>query len=420
MTHYSLKTEYGASDILFKAIVTLDKKRVQELKERGVTLSENVRNVLSNGTGKGRAENPAYKFWFALLREIKTMSTEDFSEIASMLRKETDKPLYYSETLWMWGNKRALEPSFFEVTLKNFDQKRMPKKHTMKRIIDSDNPGCLPICEKHGWLKNPKIRDELIDYASENGKTEAAAWLLEFKNRTADLAAERERAEKKVLRELNAAPTSVTMMRKSWNFEKRADSSIIITGYRGERTEINVPDKIGGCTVTAIGDYAFSPDAYRARKVQRTVRSTITKIILPKTIERIGEFAFLKCRSLTEINLPEKLLEISRGMMYLSGLESIVIGGNIKKIGAVAFYGCRGLKYVKLCEGVLEIDVAAFYLCTELEIIVLPQSIVKIAAFTMTDSPFWCCQKLTAVVRRGSYAEKYCKDNNIVYKYTEE
>ncbi|MCX4356518.1 MAG: hypothetical protein OSJ43_09880 [Oscillospiraceae bacterium] len=73
-----------------------------------------------------------------------------------MLRAETDKPLYYSEALWLWGNKRCFEPSFFEITLQNFDQSRMTKMRTMQRIIDENSLGCLPICEKNGWLKNPK------------------------------------------------------------------------------------------------------------------------------------------------------------------------------------------------------------------------------------------------------------------------
>ncbi len=47
-----------------------------------------------------------------------------------------------------------------------------------------------------------------------------SAWLLEFKNRIADFAAERDRAEKRMMRELNANPNSVTELKKIWGYEK--------------------------------------------------------------------------------------------------------------------------------------------------------------------------------------------------------
>ncbi len=147
MEHYSLDTKFGGADELFKAIMTLDRKRIRELKANGAALTENVRNVLENGTGRSYRNNPAYDLWFALVREIKTMPLKTFSKVAAMLRAETDKPLYYSEALWLWGNKRCFEPSFFEITLQNFDQSRMTKKRTMQRIIDENSLG---------WLKNPK------------------------------------------------------------------------------------------------------------------------------------------------------------------------------------------------------------------------------------------------------------------------
>ena len=419
--HYSLDTEYGAADELYKAIITLDKKRVEELKADGTTLTDNVRNVLENGAGRSvSVENPSYHFWFDLVREIKEMPVKDFEIVAAMLRAEIGKPLHYSEALWLWGNKRAFEPKFFEITLDNFDQKRMSKKRSMQRIILEDYIGSLPVCEKHGWLKTPKTRDELIEYANKNGKTEAAAWLLDFKNRTADLAAERERAEKKIRRELNAAPNSFTELKKIWGFEKREDNTIIITGYKGGHTEITVPERIGGCVVAALGEYAFSPRQKRLRKEQCALRRAITKVTLPDTIESIGEFAFFDCRSLTEINIPERLVEISKGMLDITNLKSIVIGGSVGKIGGVAFWGCRELKHVKLCEGVEEIDTGAFYNCTNLETIELPRSLKKASPNTMSEGSFWNCYKLTAFVHKDSYAEKYCEENKINYKYLEE
>lgn len=419
--YYVFGPESDVVDELYKAIIMLDKKRIKELKAGGVTLTENVRRVLENGPSRSNGViHPDYEFRAAFAIKIKGIPIEDYDEIAAMLRAEIGKPLHYSEALWLWENKRFFEPRFFEITLATFNQKQMSKKKTMKTIIDKNALGCLPICEKHGWLKMSKTRDELIEYANANGKTEAAAWLLDFKNRTADLAAERVRDEKKTERELNADPNSLTELKKIWRFEKTADGNIVITGYKGNRMEIAVPEKIGGDTVTALGEYAFSPDAKRIREEQRAVRRAITKVTLPDTIESIGEFAFFKCKSLKEINIPEGLSEISMGMLDITGLESIVIGGNVREIGGVAFWGCRNLRSVTLCEGVAEIYAGAFYNCTELETIELPRSLKKAAPNTMSEGSFWNCYKLTALVHKGSYAEKYCEENKINYKYAEE
>ncbi|MDE6726703.1 MAG: leucine-rich repeat domain-containing protein, partial [Oscillospiraceae bacterium] len=275
----------------------------------------------------------------------------------------------------------------------------------------------------------------MIQYASDNGKTESTAWLLDFKNRTADLAAERKRAEKKAERELNADPNSLSEIKKVWKFEKQESSdstsaqgrqqsnpggTVIVTGYKGDSTDVIVPEKICGDTVTAIGKYAFSPNAERLRKEQRALREAITKVTLPDTIESIGEFAFCKCKSLTEINFPKKLTKISKGMFEYTGFENIVIEGHIKRIGSAAFYVCRALKHVKLCEGVAEIGSGAFYNCTELETIELPRSLERVPSNVMPNAPFWKCHKLTALVHKGSYAETYCKENNIAYKYKDE
>lgn len=396
--HYSLQPEIGTDDELFMAIITLDKKRIRELKANGAALTETVLRILENGPRRSESasvHHPEYYFRYSLVRAFKEMPTEKFRETAAMLRAEIGKPLHYSEAVWLWENKRAFEPGFFDVTLENFDQKRMSKKKTMKEIIDKNALGCLPVCEKHGWLKMPKTRDELTEYANEKGKTEAVAWLLEFKNRTADLAAERERAEKKMQRELNADPNSVTALKKIWRFSKLEDAdrmsaqgrpkaagcrqksdlggTLEITCYKGERTEVIVPERIGKDTVTAIGVGAFTGELYCAVRTPAAVcekRVGITKITLPETITYIDKQAFCGLPRLAEVNIPKSVTEIL----------------------FQAFFECRSLAEIKLSGGL---------------------------TFIGRDA-FGGCPNLTAVVYRGSYAERYCKENNIKFKYAEE
>lgn len=289
---YSFTTEYGMRDELFQAVLSLDKTRVEALKARGVTLTEDVRRTLVNGGGTMASNKPAAPFWYLYLTDLEEVGKEDFLWLSRIFFEETSAPLYYSDSVWQSIRGYFFDKDVFTCLFECYDLKRLNKTRTLHVIINDENVELLALCAEHGWLKTPKKRDEMIEYATENGRTECAAWLLDFKNRSFDLAAERAKAEKKAERELNANPNSVTELKKIWKFEKREDGSIIITGYKGDRTEIIVPEKIGKNTVTAIGELAFSPNALRISEEQALTRCRITGITLPESVKKIGRAAF--------------------------------------------------------------------------------------------------------------------------------
>ncbi len=406
------KCGFDINRLLYYSILGGCEEFYEALKARGVKLSEEVKSAVSaKNTFRG-----ANVWWMQLQAILHYAEAGVLISALQMLGREFgEEKIKFTMTFYHFVN-FIKETEAFKLVLAHFDQSRMNKTAIMKDIISKELISCLAAAEQNGWLNNPKKRDEMIKYAAENGKTESTAWLMDFKNRTADLAAEREKAEKKMFRELNADPNSLAELRKIWKFENRGDNTIIITGYKGDRTEIIVPEKIGNDIVTAIGEYAFSPDAKWIREEQREIRRNITKITLPDTVKSIGEFAFFKCKALAEINIPAGLVEISKGMLDCTALEEIVIGGIVRKIGAVAFYSCRGLKTVKVCEGIEEIDSAAFYNCSVLETIELPRSLIKIADSDKSDYPFWGCRNITVTVHKGSYAEIYCERKRINYK----
>lgn len=231
--------------------------------------------------------------------------------------------------------------------------------------------------------------------------------------------------------------------RRYGGYEKREDGTIIITRYKGTNTEIDVPEKIGGSIVTAIGDWAFSPGASRLKMEQIQQRRTITRITLPETIETIGECAFnscwalqqvpipdrvtaigerafADCRSLQSVNLPKEITAIGDGtFIYCTTLQHVTIPGTVTTIGKCAFEGCIALETVVICEGVLEIARHAFQNCKSLKSVVLPQSIQKIKNNTYKGTTpqtiFHNDADVTVTVTPKSYAEKYCKRNGIRY-----
>lgn len=105
------------------------------------------------------------------------------------------------------------------------------------------------------------------------------------------------------------------------------------TRYTGG-TELTVPEKINGQTVTAISEECF---AYS---------SDLVIIYLPETVTHIGDAAFYGCSSLRGIKLPESLVSI--GNYAFSGcvnLEAVCIPYTLEHIGANLFYNCHNLVY---------------------------------------------------------------------------
>lgn len=306
----------------------------------------------------------------------------------------------------------------------------------------------------------------MIAFASEGGYTEASAWLLDFKNRTADLAAEQEKAEKKMIRELNAAPDSVSELKKVWSYKKREDGTLIITSYKGNNTEISVPAKIGKEAVTEIGAYAFSPYAPRRTKEQAYNREKIQKITLPDSIRVIGERAFYWCKALEEINVPDGVTEICNGTFSSCGIKKMTLPDSVRSIGERAFWGCDVMESVNVPDGVAEIgggifgvcgalkkieipgsvekiSVHAFQRCLALEKVIIHEGVAEIGREAFSDcaalrelelpasiskitnyryrggdmlTPFYEIPDLTLIVMPKSYAEKYCKRNELKYK----
>ena len=73
----------------------------------------------------------------------------------------------------------------------------------------------------------------------------------------------------------------------------------------------------------------------------------ITSVVLPNTLEYIGECAFYGCSSLASITLPSSLIGIGDfAFIECSGLTSIILPLNLTNIGNNAFYRCYALAEV--------------------------------------------------------------------------
>ena len=153
---YSSETEYGSADELFKAVISLDKKRVEQLKAQGVTLTENVKNTLLHGGGNV-SDKPDSAFWWQFLDDLWHFNAEDFIYVARILREETGAPLYYSNAVDNTIGDFFYIPGVFKCLVECFDLKRL-KKFALARNVMPKDPVLTEEYEKLGWIKNIKIR----------------------------------------------------------------------------------------------------------------------------------------------------------------------------------------------------------------------------------------------------------------------
>lgn len=420
------KLAFQPEEMLFYAIYAKDTVIYEVLKKHGVTLSERRIQTITEG---GIATDG---YWHEYGSMTGKLADEDYLEVMQRIAAELDgKPFYYTEKMLDITRSRFHDRRIFEYFLAHFRQDKMKKYQIIRNLIDEGMVDALPVIEREGWLQAPHKRDEMIEYASQNKKTEALAWLLDYKNRTADFAAEQEKAEKKMMRGLGVMPSpgSVEALKKIWSYKKREDGTLVITNYKGTETEVIVPRQIGKSLVTAIGKGAFAGASgrvditiYATWEQMRHRQRKVTKITLPQTIRHIGIGAFSEMWALKEINIPEGVEEIDEYAFFVcSFLKDITIPGTVKKIGNYAFARCDALEKVQICEGVLEIGERAFRDCGILREIHIPKSVERLMTATkqysgIGNEVFSGCPELTVYCPAGSRAEAYCKEKGFRFR----
>ena len=219
--------------------------------------------------------------------------------------------------------------------------------------------------------------------------------------------------------------------------------------------KINIPDR-----VKSIGDSAFSScesleEIYISDDVQSIGDNAfafcdkITEITIPDSVEKIGGNPFYGCTNLLNIEISDNhpILEfIDNALIYKPEKKLVIylstskeskyeIPKEIEIIGDIAFYGCKNLKEINIPDGVQLLGDKAFEGCTNLDEIKIPDNVQSIGfnAFfrcinlkkinipesvkTIGKDAFEDCDNLTVTVEKGSFAEEYCKENNVKYMY---
>ena len=201
-----------------------------------------------------------------------------------------------------------------------------------------------------------------------------------------------------------------------------------------------------------IGAFSYSdvnsisiPSGVKHISTSTFAESVLEEISLPNGLVSIGDAAFFEC-NLLSVDIPETVKSIGAGAFALcSNLRSITIPDSVLSMGDDPFMGCSRLRRVvvspnhpylftegdvlfskpdkrliwcspavvrdvyKVPEGTWVIGDDAFGFCDYLTI-EIPNSVTSIGYLAFNNTQ-------TLIVYHNSYAEQYCKENNLSYRY---
>ena len=122
-------------------------------------------------------------------------------------------------------------------------------------------------------------------------------------------------------------------------------------------------------------------------------KTSLTSVKLPKTLKKIGSYAFSGCSGLTSVTIPDSVTTIENyAFDGCSGLTSVTIGNSVTFIDSEAFRGCSGLTSVTIGNSVTFIDSEAFRGCSSLTSVTIGNSVKYIENYAFDG-----CSGLTSV-----------------------
>nr|WP_278578160.1 leucine-rich repeat protein [Bacteroides intestinalis] len=170
--------------------------------------------------------------------------------------------------------------------------------------------------------------------------------------------------------------------------------------------------------VVTIGDFAFS-------------ESGLTSVTLSEGLTRIGDSAFFRNKSLTNITVPASVKTWGEWLFSESGLISVTLSEGLEAIGEVAFSDCKslmsvtipasvrtwgnqafsgsGLTSVTLSEGLEAIGEVAFSNCKSLTNITIPASVKTLGSQAFSGSGLTSVTLSEGLTTIGEFVFSDCK-----------
>ncbi len=166
---------------------------------------------------------------------------------------------------------------------------------------------------------------------------------------------------------------------------------------------INGEEDVSTFSDIKIGDFYYNLDTINQTAQVAENFDMRGNLIIPSSVilneveysvTSIGDYAFLGCRGLTSVTIPNSVTSIGEGAFSgCTGLTSVTIPNSVTSIGNSAFSDCSSLTSVTIPNSVTSIGQSAFFRCTGLTSVTIPNSVTSIG-----KGAFSACSSLTSPV----------------------
>ncbi len=154
-----------------------------------------------------------------------------------------------------------------------------------------------------------------------------------------------------------------------------------LLSYKGNASSVTIPE----------GIEEIKPKAFYRK-------DSVTEVLLPESLTKIGDWAFGYCKNLKSIDIPDSVQSIGvRAFADCEALEYVGFPLSLNFLGHHAFHRCEKLREVLMVGNIKTIEEETFSGCSSMDYVEMPDSIVKIG-----PSAFDRCEKLEQVYLSGS------------------
>lgn len=160
-----------------------------------------------------------------------------------------------------------------------------------------------------------------------------------------------------------------------FRYQDNGDNTVTITGYTGAGGHVDIPDTLGGKSVTKIGVETF------AIETAAFSNKGLTSVTIPNGVKEIGNNAFSN-NQLTHVEIPNSVTLIGTGAFANNELASVDIPYGVVTIGHTAFIKNK-LTSVDIPNSVTSIKMYAFQ-SNYLTSVTIPDSVTSIGEGVFT------------------------------------
>lgn len=166
------------------------------------------------------------------------------------------------------------------------------------------------------------------------------------------------------------------------NGEDSGESRVVGIGAWKDYTNITIPayDIATGNPIVEIGDNAFNGNVNHVSESGEET-SPLEHIVIPRTVRKIGGYAFANNPKLKELQIPDTVTEIGQNAFQALPFEHFEIPRGITKISNAMLADCDRLVELEIPSNITYIDKFAFMGCSGLLRITIPTSVKVIGQY---------------------------------------